>query len=94
MPADHDHRQQVAGERDRDRIGRGHAVLVQQEDAGQARDGGRQHEGRSFVPVGRIAEKARALLVLADATSTEPTVELWKRRSRIRIANAIAATNQ
>ena len=64
--ADHDHRQQIAGERHRDRIGRGHAVLEQQEDAGKPGNGGGQHEGGELVAIGRIAEKARALLVLAD----------------------------
>ena len=44
--ADHDHRQQIAGERDRDRIGRGHAVLIKQQDAGKSGDPCRQHEGR------------------------------------------------
>ncbi len=33
--ADHNHRQQLAGERHRNRIGRGHAVLVQQKDTGE-----------------------------------------------------------
>ena len=64
--ADHDHRQKVAGERDRDRIGRGHAVLVEQQDAGKPGDPCRQYEGRELVAIGGIAEKARALLVLAD----------------------------
>ncbi len=64
--ADHDHRQQFAGKCDRDRIGRGHAVLVEQQDAGKPGDPGRQHEGGELVAVGRIAEEARALLVLAD----------------------------
>ena len=64
--ADHDHRQQFAGERDRDRIGRGHAVLEQQQDAGEPGDPRRQHEGGELVAVGGIAEETRALLVLAD----------------------------
>ena len=64
--ADYDHRQQIAGERHRDRIGRGHAVLVEEENAGEPGDAGRQHEGQELVAVGRIAEEARALLVLAD----------------------------
>ena len=64
--ADHDHRQEIAGERDRDRIGRGHAVLEQQEDAGEAGNPCGQYERGQLVAVGRIAEETRALLVLAD----------------------------
>ncbi|OIQ72857.1 hypothetical protein GALL_455130 [mine drainage metagenome] len=64
--ADHDHRQQIAGEGDRDRIRRGHAVLVQQKNAGKPGDSSGQREGGELVAVGRIAEKAGAALVLAD----------------------------
>jgi hypothetical protein len=59
-------RQQIAGERHRDRVRRGHAVLKQQEDAGEPGYCGGQNEGGELVTVGRIAEKARALFVLAD----------------------------
>ena len=52
--------------RHRDRIGRGHAVLEQQQNAGKTGDGRRQHKGCELVAVGRVAEKARTLLVLAD----------------------------
>ncbi len=64
--ADHDHRQQIAGERHGDRIGRGHAVLVKQQNAGKPGDGSGQYERRELVAIGRIAEEACALLVLAD----------------------------
>ena len=36
------------------------------EHAGERRDGGRRREGEQLVAVGRIADEARALLVLAD----------------------------
>ncbi len=64
--ADHDHGQQIAGERDGDRIGRGHAVLIKQQYAGKPGDGSGQYERRELVAIGRIAKKACALLVLAD----------------------------
>ena len=64
--ADHDHGQQLAGERNRDRVRRGHAVVEQQQAAGKSRERGRQREGDELVAVGRIADELRALLVLAD----------------------------
>jgi hypothetical protein len=48
-PPDHDHGQQIARERDRNRVGRSHAVLVKQKYAGKPGDSRRQHERRELV---------------------------------------------
>ena len=63
-PADHDHGQQIARERDRNRIGRSHAVLVKQKNTGKPGNACRQHERGQLVAVSRIAKEAGALLVL------------------------------
>jgi hypothetical protein len=64
--ADDHHRQQLAGERDRDRLGRGHPVVEQQQHAGERGDGRGYHERDELVALRVVAEEARALFVLAD----------------------------
>ena len=56
--------------------------LKTESDAGEAGDRGREHEGEQLVAVGRVADEAGALLVLADRDQHVPTGERWKRQSR------------
>ncbi len=64
--ADHHHGDELAREGDGERLGRGEAVVEHREHAGDADDRRRDHEAEELVAVRRVAEKAGALLVLAD----------------------------
>ena len=81
MPPMIDHRQQLTREGDRDRIGRGHAVVEQQQHAGEPGHRRRDHERDQLVAIGRIADEAARALVLADRHQHVPTGERWKRHS-------------
>ena len=47
-------------------------MVEHRERTGERRDGGRDREGEQLVAVGRIADEARALLVLADRDQHMP----------------------
>ena len=64
--ADHDHRQQLAGKRHRDRLRRHQVGLEAEQRAGQSRHHGRNDEHAKLVAFDRIALKRGAQLVLAD----------------------------
>ena len=65
-PADHHHGDELARERHRQRLGRGKAMIEHRERSGDRHHRGGEHEGDELVAVGRVADEAGALLVLAD----------------------------
>ena len=64
--ADHDDREQLAGERHRDRFGGDEVVLESDQPAGKAGDDRRDHEDAELVALDRVALEGGAQLVLAD----------------------------
>ena len=64
--ADHHHRQQLAGERHRDRLRRNEIVLEAEQRAGESGHHRRKDERRQLVALDGIALERGALLVLAD----------------------------
>jgi len=80
--------------RDRDRLGRGHAVVEQQQHAGQPGDARRGYEGHQLVSGRWDSPRRRARCLFSRiATSTLPSGERWKRHKSASTANATAATS-
>ena len=65
-PPDHHHRDELARERNGERLCRREAVIEHRERACDRNHGRGQHEADQLVAIGRIADEARTLLVLAD----------------------------
>ena len=82
--ADHDHREELARERDGRRFGRREAMIEHQQRTGQSGDDGRQHERPELVPVGVVALEHRALLVLADRHQHVPERRAHDAQQRVR----------
>ncbi len=71
-PADHHHGEELAGEGDGDGLRRRHAVIEEQQGAGQSRDRRGHHEGDELVAVRRIATNLARCSFSRMATSTVP----------------------